>query len=561
MKNISFKSYNQGQTELFPMRLDAYIADNSPVRLVSRIVDELDITGITNSYKSGGCTGYHPRMLIKILFYSYLSNTYSCRKMETALTESISYMWLSGKQFPKHSCINDFRSKRLKTHINSLFTQVVVMLVEMGYVSLDVQYIDGTKIESAANRYTFVWRKSVERNKERLHKKIAGILTQIEEGISEDNQSDTTDFTPINSEELKQRINEINQKNKPTGKQEKKLLNELEKTHLPKLQEYEQKLEDIGEQRNSCSKTDKDATFMRMKEDHMKNGQLKPAYNIQISTENQFITHYAPYQNPTDTRTFISFLTGFKNRYNQQSSEVVADSGFGSEENYEFLEQEGIEPYVKYSYFHKEQKKAYKNNAYLPDNLFYNQECDYFVCPMGQHLKMVGEYTKTNDSGFKSTIKRYVAINCNGCPLRGQCHKAKGNRMIEINHKLRSYKQKAREKLTSERGLQHRSKRPIEPEAVFGQIKYNKGFNRFKLRGLDGVNLEFGLVAIALNLFKVTKKKPTYTPVKKTLPLFRRLAGIEQVLMEILQMNMNRSLIFSLNTENLRSNSHLGIAA
>lgn len=561
MKNINFKSYNQGQGEFFPMRLDAYIPDNSPVRLVSRIVDELDITVITNSYKSGGCSGYHPRMLIKVLFYSYLSNVYSCRKMEAALTESIAYMWLSGKQFPKHSCINDFRSKRLKAHINSLFTQVVVMLVEMGYVSLDVQYIDGTKIESAANRYTFIWRKSVERNKERLHKKIACILAQIDEGISEDNQCESLDFTPINSEELQQRIREINQQNRPTSKQGKKLLNELEKKHLPKLQEYEQKLEDIGAHRNSSSKTDKDATFMRMKEDHMKNGQLKPAYNIQISTENQFITHYAPYQNPTDTRTFISFLKGFKARYNHQSSEVVADSGYGSEENYEFLEQEGIEPYVKYGYFHKEQKKVHRNNAYLADNLFYNSEHDYFVCPMGQHLTMVCEYTKTNDSDYKSTIKRYSATNCKGCPLRGQCHKAKGNRTIEVNHKLRAYKQTAKEKLTSPKGLQHRSNRPIEPEAVFGQIKYNKGFNRFKLRGLDGVNLEFGLVAIALNLFKMSKRRPIFTPKKPTWVSSCFFVRINQVLYGILRVRLCYWWISKKETDFLKENSRLQFAA
>jgi len=519
MKNINFKAYNQGQSELFPMRLDAYIPEHSPVRLVNKIVDELDISTITGSYKAGGCTGYHPQMTIKVLFYSYLSNTYSCRKMEAMLTDSVNYMWLSGKQFPKHSCINDFRSKRLKGEIHSLFTQVVLMLVEMGYVSLEVQYIDGTKMESAANRYTFVWRKSVERNKEKLQKKIASVLAQIEEGIQEDNVANEPIFEPIDSENLKQKIKEINSRNKPAGDKGNKLVKELEQKHLPKLQEYEQRLNDIGEHRNSTSKTDNDATFMRMKEDHMKNGQLKPAYNIQISTENQFITHYAPYQNPTDTRTFISFLEGFKQRYNQQSTAVVADSGYGSEENYDYLEKEGIEPYVKYSYFHKEQKRAFQNNAYLSDNLYYNTQGDYFICPMGQHMTLVGQYTKTNPSGYESCIKRYAAANCKGCPLKGQCHKAKGNRTLEVNHNLRRQKQKAREKLLSDKGLEHRSKRPIEPEAVFGQIKYNKGFNRFKLRGMDGINLEFGLIAIAFNLSKMARKHVccTQNVLKKTM--------------------------------------------
>ena len=506
MKHINFKPYNQGQSELFPSRLDEFIPENAPVRIVSQVVDELDIDDIVKSYKAGGCKGYHPRMLLKVLFYSYLGNVFSCRKMEQALTESIAYMWLSGRQFPKHSCINDFRSKRLKNHINKLFTQVVFILVDLGYVSLDVQYIDGTKIESKANRYSFVWRRSVERYKANLEKKIANILEQIEQGIADDNQSQDNEPRPFDSDELKKRIAQINRSEQAQEKPLRKLLKELEKKHLPKLEEYEQKLEDIGPNRNSCSKTDKEATFMRMKEDHMKNGQLKPAYNVQISTENQFITHYGIYQNPTDTRTFIDYLTGFHQRYNRQSKEVAADSGYGSEENYEYLEKEQIEHYVKFNYFHAEQKKAFKTNPYKVENLHYNTAGDYFVCPMGQHMNFVAEYKKANSHGYKSTLRRYRAQNCSRCHIRSRCFKGKGNRSIEVNFRLRDYKQKAREALGSDKGVNHRSKRPVEPEAVFGQIKYNKGFNRFKLKGIEGTSLEFGLIAIALNISKMTKK-------------------------------------------------------
>lgn len=221
MKKINFKDYNQGQIELFPQRLDAFIAESAPVRLVSQIVDDLDISDIIDGYKAGGCTGYHPKMLLKVLFFSYLSNIYSCRKMEKALQENIQFMWLSGKQFPKHSCINDFRSKRLKSHINRLFTQVVSILVDLGYVSLDVQYIDGTKLESKSNRYRFVWRKSVERYKANLEKKIADILEQIEQGISDDRKNQESSPCLINSEQLKEKIKELNQKNKEADNQKK----------------------------------------------------------------------------------------------------------------------------------------------------------------------------------------------------------------------------------------------------------------------------------------------------------------------------------------------------
>jgi transposase len=502
MKPI-FKQYNQGQIELFPQRLDEYIGENDPVRLVSKVVDDLDITHIIKCYKGGGTSSFCPRMMIKVLFYAYMRNIYSCRKIEAALLENVHFMWLSGKQFPDFHTINYFRGKRLKHQIHSIFSEVVKMLVELGYVSLDVQYIDGTKIESASNRYTFVWRKSVEKNKLKLEAKIGNIIKQIENGIQEDNSAAVETPTPINSRELRERINELNADQKKSL-EEKKQIKELTK-HQTKLAEYEQHLDILG-QRNSYSKTDLGATFMRMKEDHMGNGQLKPAYNVQISTENQFITNFGIYQNPGDTSTFIDYLDSFEEKYDRQSSEVVADSGYGSEQNYDHMETKGIDNFVKFNYFHKEQKNSFKNNPFLADNLFYNQQGNFYVCPMGQRMEFVGINHRISDRGYHSEVSYYQAIRCEGCPLRGSCHKAQGNRRIEVNHNLQRHKEIARTNLTSEKGLMHRSKRPIEPEAVFGQVKANRKFNRFRLRGLEGVAVEFGLISIALNIEKMTKK-------------------------------------------------------
>lgn len=498
-----FKQYNQGQAELFPQRLDDYIDKNDPVRLVNQVVDELDLNSVIQSYKGGGTSSFCPRMMIKVLFYAYMRNIYSCRKIEAALSESVHFLWLSGKQFPDFRTINDFRSKRLKDQIHTIFSKVVKMLVELGYVSLDVQYIDGTKIESASNRYTFVWRKSVEKNKLKLEAKVDNIIKQIEKGIKDDNRDDDQTPTPINSKVLKEKIKELNA-NEKQSREEKMQVKELVK-HQAKLEEYESHLDTLGN-RNSYSKTDPDATFMRMKEDHMGNGQLKPAYNVQISTENQFITNFGIFQNPGDTSTFNDYLDSFEEKYDRQSSEVVADSGYGSEQNYDYMEGKEIDNYVKFSYFHKEQKKSFKNNPFLPDNLFYNSEGDFYVCPMGQKMELIGTSQRISDRGYQSEISIYQAKRCYGCPLRGACHKSKENRTIDINHNLLRHKKIARENLTSERGLMHRSRRPIEPEAVFGQIKSNRKFNRFRLRGLDGVAVEFGLISIAVNLSKMMKK-------------------------------------------------------
>lgn len=503
--NVRFKSVTSQQSMLFPSNLSDKIAVNHPVRLVNQIVDRLNIDDILSTYKGGGTSSYHPRVMIKILFYSYLNNVYTCRKIARQLEENIHYMWLSGEATPNFRTINNFRSQKLKHKIHTLFAQMVHLMAELGYVSLDVQYIDGTKIEAASNRYTFVWRGSVEKYKEKLEFKIGTVLKDIEASIDADSADLTEDNQPgaIDSELLKEKISQLNEQRSKLDKQQQKQLKKLETDALPRLAKYEQQLETLGE-RNSCSKTDTDATFMRMKEDHMKNGQLKPAYNTQISTENQFITHFSLHQRPGDTATLIPHLDQFESLYSKQSSTVVADSGYGSEENYQHLENENIHAFVKYNYFHKEQKKGYKNNAFLQANLYYNPEQDYYVCPMGQHLHKVGTGKRRTELGFGYQVSIYQAQNCTGCPLRGQCHKAKGDRKIEVNHNLNRLRQIARDKLLSDEGFYHRGKRPIEPEAVFGQLKSNNKFNRFTLRGLSKVEIEFGLMAIGHNLRKIT---------------------------------------------------------
>ena len=507
MAKVTFKNQTGNAPELFPINIFDKIPDNHPVRLVDSVVNNLDISDITNMYLGGGCSAYHPRMMIKVLFYSYLSNIYSCRKIEKALSENIHFMYISGNSIPGFRSINEFRGKILKDKIKDLFAEVVKMLVELGYISLDVQYIDGTKIEAKSNKYTFVWRGSVEKYKEKLELKINTILSDIENSIQSDNQELNKEELPkkINSEELKEKLSELNKKLKePTKKQEKEL-QKLQKEHLPKLEKYEKDLEILGD-RNSYSKTDPDATFMRMKEDHMRNGQLKPAYNPQISTENQFITHVSIHQKPNDTTTLESHLDGFEKAHKKQSKEVVADAGYGSEENYEMLENKEITAYVKYNYFHKEQKRKMKNDPFLVQNLFYNKEQDFYVCPMGQRMENIGTGKRTSSNGYESQVSYYQAKRCEGCPLRGQCHQAKENRRIEVNHRLNELKTKARDLLMSEKGLEHRSKRPIEVEAVFGQLKSNNKFNRFTFKGLEMVELEFLLMALGHNFRKMAVK-------------------------------------------------------
>jgi transposase len=507
MAKITFKELSGVQPTLFPENIFDKIAPNHPVRLINEVVDNLDISTIISKYQGGGTSSYHPRMMIKVLFFSYLSNVYSCRKIERVLEENIHFMWLSGCSTPDFRTINYFRGKRLQGEIHKLFAEVVRMLQELNYVSLDVQYIDGTKIEAATNKYTFVWRSSVEKNKVKLEEKIKSVIQDIENQTKEDDQTIAQNelVQVIDSKIIKDKLSQLNARLKEADKTTQKKLAELQQEHLPRLEKYENQLKTL-QKRNSYSKTDTDATFMRMKEDHMKNGQLKPAYNPQISTENQFITHYSIHQTPGDTTTLIHHLKSFELFYNKQSQIVVADAGYGSEENYEFMEQNDIEAFVKYNYFHMEQKRSIKKNIFLPQNLYYNKEQDYFVCPMGQHLTKKRTGIRISDNGYKSNVSYYQSANCNRCPLKSQCHKAKGNRMLEVNFRLNELKHKAKARLLSQEGLYYRSKRPIEPEAVWGQLKSNNKFNRFTLRGLSKIDIEFGLMAIGHNLRKLIAK-------------------------------------------------------
>lgn len=505
MAKLAIKSDNRKQNLLLPPSLDELVPENHMVRVVDAVIDRLDISDILSTYRGGGNSAFNPKMMLKVLVFAYLSNVYSSRRIEELLKRDIYFMWLAGMKRPDFRTINYYRGKRLKEGFDAVFTQVVRLLHEEGFVSLKVQYIDGTKIESVANKYTFVWRGSVEKYDARLKAKTEALLRQIEQNHAIENQENPVP-EELTAEEVTKRVERIKEKVDADnlGKEERKALKQIETDSVPRMNRYRGQLETMGP-RNSYSKTDPDATFMRMKEDAMLNGQLKPGYNVQISTENQFITNFGIYQRPTDTLTMISYLESFKARYGMQSEEIVADSGYGSEENYDYMFSNGMTPYVKYNMFHVEQRRGYRNNPFRVSNLFYNPDDDFYVCPMGQKLKFIRQEKRYTASGYQQTVSVYRAGRCEGCPLRGQCHKSKRDRQIEVNHTLDDYKARARELLTSEQGIKHRSNRPIEPEAVFGQIKECGRFRRLRLKGLTGAKIDFGLKALAHNLRKLAQ--------------------------------------------------------
>jgi len=509
MSKPVFKSYHQNQVYLFPPNLEDMIAGNHPVRVVSEVMDRIDMDLIIKKYKGGGASSYHPRMLLKVLVYAYLNNVYSSRRIEASVKENIYFMWLAGMQQPDHHTINRFRSERLRNILKEVFAQVVLLLVDSGHVSLQEIYTDGSKIESVANRYTFVWGRAIKTSRDRIKQQLQELWKYSQKVAAAEKGDDTPpDFERIDSKTVKETIDNIDAALKDVeyrdGKVDSKVKQKLNyaKKHWPaRLKQYA-KQEKILQGRNSYSKTDPGATFMRMKEDHMLNGQLKPGYNVQISTNNQFIVNYSLHTNPTDTKTLIPHLEQHKRLYGSMPQVQVTDAGYGSEENYGYLDAHHIEAYVKPSDFDRMQKSSYTPDVFNSTQLQYDQSKQPYLCPSDTPMKKAGEYKK-KESGFVKTYTVYKASGCRQCPLREACHKQKGNRVIHINHRGRDLRQKAHERLKTEKGIYYRKRRPVDVEPVFGNIKTNKNFKRFLLKGIDKTEIEWGLLSLAHNLKKM----------------------------------------------------------
>ena len=511
MKRQIFKPYEQAQAMLLPPSVEELIPESHLVRVVSKMIEELDKRVLERQYKGGGTSAYDPQMLLKVIVYAYTQRVFSSRRIAKELRENINFMWLSGMNRPDHRTINRFRGKIMKAVINEVFYGVVEQLMEEGYVNLDSYFVDGTKIEANANRYTFVWRKSTEKNKTKLQEKVKQLLEEIDEieAAEEERYGDADleevgEGKKIDTEKLKEAARKINErlKQNPEDKQLKKARKKLESDLIPRLEKYE-RYEEVFKGRNSFCKTDTDATFMRMKEDHMLNGQLKPGYNVQMGTENQFVIGYSIHQRPGDTACLIPHLEQVRAQLGTLPKKIIADAGYGSEENYQYLEDENLENYVKFNLFHKEQKRSWRKQRFRVENWEYDKENDEYICPANEKLEFIRDTHKKTDLGYVSELREYECQNCSGCQLKSECTRAAGNRRIRVNFTLNQFRDQARSNLLSDQGRKLSIQRNVDVESVFGQIKHNWGFRRFLLKGLDKVNIEWGILSIAHNIAKL----------------------------------------------------------
>jgi len=514
---ITYKPYEQNQSYLIPPSADELIPPEHLVRLVNEVIDEMGIEQLLRKYQvGGGASRYHPVMMTKLFVYGYMTKVCSSRMLAKAARENVMFMWLSGNQKPDFRTLNDFRGKLLKGVMEEIFVTAVKMLAAKGYIKLENYFVDGTKVESASGRYTFIWKKSVEKHDKKLDEKLRAYIRMAEQVWEDENvEYGNRDLEELGGKEqftstdvkelagiLRERLEVLE-----ADEDKKKLKNGLktiEKDILPRKKKYEKAKRVFGE-RNSYSKTDPDATFMRMKDDRNGKGQLKPGYNVQIGTENGFVVGYDIFANPGDTKTLKPHLRKQKKRLDVKPKVVITDAGYGSEENYVYLENRRAVAVIKYNSYHKEKSQKWKEDIFKSENWEYNKKEKYYLCPNGKKLNLIEKgKKKTTHSGYPIKADRYECESCKYCRLKKQCTVAKGgNRCIERNERWLRLKTKAKHILEDDYYKELRKQRSVEVETVFGQVKGNQGYRRFLLRGTAKVSTEWGLLALGYNLKQI----------------------------------------------------------
>lgn len=518
MKNITVhKNYSQipeNYQLMLPIDLEVLIPEDDSVRLLSLMTEELDYSKLYKAYSQKGRNPVvTPKILFKILLYSYMNDIWSSRQIELACKRDINFMWLlQGYKAPDHNTIARFRTERLKQVLDNLFYQFITKLYEINEIEFENVFIDGTKIEASANKYTFVWKKSVNKNELKLEEKINLLVETITEkcNCSFLKNTNISKIELLNNilillTDLKTLSNIEFVYGKGKRKTEIQKLTEMANDYLEKQTKYHM-YNSIFDGRNSFSKTDKDATFMHMKDDHMRNAQLKPGYNVQIAVEGEYIVGLDISSERSDQLTLIPFLEKLGESLPAKYKNVITDAGYESEENYAHLEKNKQVSYIKPQNYETMKTKRFKNNIGKRENMVYDEENDLYLCHNNRKLKFTGTTTRKSKSGYVSNIKIYECEGCNNCPFKEKCTRAKGNKKIQVSPVFVEKRLESLANISSDFGILARMNRSIQVEGAFGVIKGNHGFRIFLTRGKKNVKVEFTLLALAYNINKLHNK-------------------------------------------------------
>lgn len=522
-KNLAQKDYtirgNFYQLKL-PLNIEYIIPKDDSVRLLSQVVEELDLSELYQTYFRIRKNQVTPRQMLKIMLYAYMNNYYSSRKIESACRRDVNFMYLlEGALAPDYSTIARFRSLHFAPVAEKIMTEMANFLAENGEISLENLFIDGTKIEAVANKYSFVWKKSVTKNQQKLLDKIPAFILKAEEnfGIKILYKNEVKIY---HLKKLRKILKKIQKEENIVfvhgiGKRKsliQKTLEELDE-HLVKLKKYNQYIHIAGD-RNSFSKTDHDATFMRMKEDAMKNGQLKPAYNIQFGIDAEYIIWISAGHQCTDTTMLIPFLEGLRHTQKRIYKKIIADSGYESEENYMYLDENNQLAFIKPSNYEISKTRKYKTDISRKENMTYDSNGDAYICSNGKKLKVSGTKKSKSKTGYVSEKTCYTCEDCSGCKLKSKCIKGNNSKTpleertkhLEISKLFQEKREKSLERILSDEGTELRMNRSIQSEGAFAEVKQDMGFRRFLCKGKKNILAECILLGISHNVNKLHNK-------------------------------------------------------
>ena len=550
-----------GQQKINFSFFELSLPDGDPVYTLKKVMEELDFSGLLANCSDKGRTGYNPIMMYAVVTYANMRGIRSVDRIVDLCERDLAFIWLTRGQKPKRDAFYDFKNRKLTSDVlDDLNYQFMRRLQKEGLVTLKELFIDGTKIEANANRYTFVWRGSINYHLAGLLDSIAQLFEKYNSFLQENDYG--TKYELGNAQmfviEGMDKVREVIEKNRKRklvkhkklsnnriieidncspleirklqnnltmiadneeiefvyGKGKRKpalqqLHEELEQCGK-RLMEYKECFEIMGKDRNSYSKTDLEATFMRMKEDHMLNGQLKPAYNVQIAVENYFIVHGYVSSDRTDYNTLIPVLEKHKNAFGSILEEVTADSGYCSEKNLLYLKRNEISSYIKLQDHEKRKTRGYSEDI----SKYYNmrtgifEDEQFYICHDGRELRHLRTESKEQD-GYTQTFEVYGCADCSGCEHKARClykydaeKDAEKNKVMKINEQWEELKERSHANIQSERGILKRQTHSIQTEGHFGDIKENENFRRFNYRSADKVYKEFMLYAIGRNINK-----------------------------------------------------------
>jgi len=512
---------NRGCYQLkLPLNIEYMIADNDSVHLLSQFIEEMDLTDLYSTYSRIRENQATPRQMLKIVLYSYMNHNYSSRLMELSCKRDVNFMYLlEGSQVPDHSTFARFRSIHFAPCSETIMAEMTNFLYEIGEILGNDIFIDGTKIEACANKYTFVWKKSVSRNLERLLSKLADFVAECEEMYGLKLVYENIVKTK-HVKKLRKKLYALKQKENiefvhGCGKRKNPIQRSIEKLeeYLDKLKEYTQKIHTCGK-RNSYSKTDKDATFMRMKEDAMKNGQLKPGYNVQHGVDSEYIVWLAIGDQPTDTTTLIPFIKSMENFLYFKYFKIVADAGYESEENYVYIKGNGQLSYIKPTNYEISKTRKYINDISRIENMDYTELGDYYTCKNNKKLTVNKIVKRKSKTGYISEKTVYSSGNCSNCQHKIKCIKGHNCKTpleervknFEISKLFNMLRKENLERIVSQEGCLLRMNRSIQAEGSFAEIKQDMSFRRYLSKGKKNVLAESVLLSMAHNINKLHNK-------------------------------------------------------